>query len=52
MRYRKCRVQQHSYADEKQQAEDVANRDHIAQRLVAEFRFAQHQAREECAQRK
>ena len=42
-------VKQHSYRNEEQQSEDVANWDYVAQGLMAEFRFTQNEARDECA---
>jgi hypothetical protein len=50
VRHDESRVEQHSDGDKEQQSEDVAQGDNVAQRLMAEFGFTQHQARDECAE--
>ena len=47
----KARVEQHADADEEEEAEQVADGDDVAEGLVAELRFAEDQAGDECAER-
>ena len=44
-------IEQHADADEEEEAEKVANRDDVAERLVAELRFTEDQAGNEGAER-
>ena len=46
-----ARVEQHADAHEEEQSEDVAQRTDVAERLMTELRFAQHDAGDEGADR-
>ena len=48
---RQSRVEQHADADEEEEAEQIADRDDVAEGLVAELRFAEDQAGDEGAER-
>ena len=47
----KAGIEQHADADEEKEAKEIADGDDVAEGLVAELRFAEDQAGDECAER-